>query len=420
MLRDYIQLPLPVRILCFGSFVNRAGSFVMVFLAIYASEQLGYGVTYATACIGVLGLGSMAGSLLGGYLADRVGRRPVMLIALFGGAVILLGLGLVTNQWLFMFLVGTFALVADLYRPAASAMIADVVSIDRRPHAFALMYISVNLGFAIAPPVGGFLARLSFESLFWIDAATMMAYGLVILFLIEESAPSGKLMEESGHRDQIAIVSAARRICQDRTFVMFCIPTLLMAFVFVQAMSTLPIYVRQCGYNNIQFGLLMSVNGTLIVLLQLPLTHRLARFNAMSIVAFGGLLIAFGFGLTSLGSSFALIASSIVVWTLGEITQAPFNQAIVTDLAPSSLRGKYLGVFNLCFALALAVGAPLGGVVLHRYGAVVLWQGACLVALIAVVLYVAIHRAVTLRMHSGKSLSPESGAVALETVSNCA
>ena len=102
MLRDYVQLPLPVRILCLGSLINRAGSFVLIFLAIYASEQLGFGVPFATACIGVLGLGSMAGSMLGGHLADRFGRRGVMLFALFGGALLLLLLGNVTNRWLFM------------------------------------------------------------------------------------------------------------------------------------------------------------------------------------------------------------------------------------------------------------------------------------------------------------------------------
>ncbi|WP_372896869.1 MFS transporter, partial [Stieleria sp.] len=187
MFRDYLQLPLPVRILCLGSLINRAGSFVLVFLSIYASEQLGFGVPFATACIGVLGLGSMAGSLLGGHLADKVGRRGVMLLALFGGAAILLLLSTVTNRWLFMLSVGVFALVADLYRPAAAAMIADLVSIDRRPHAFALMYISVNLGFAIAPPIGGLLAGYSFEWLFWIDAASMIAYGGIIALTIEET-----------------------------------------------------------------------------------------------------------------------------------------------------------------------------------------------------------------------------------------
>lgn len=98
MIRDYLQLPLPVRILCVGSLVNRAGSFVLVFLTIYASEQLQYGVPFATACIGVLGFGSMAGSLAGGFLADRLGRRRVMLCSLFGAASLLLLIGVKVTE----------------------------------------------------------------------------------------------------------------------------------------------------------------------------------------------------------------------------------------------------------------------------------------------------------------------------------
>lgn len=399
MLRDYVRLPLPVRILCLGSLINRAGSFVLVFLAIYASEQLGFGVPFATACIGVLGLGSMVGSLIGGHLADKVGRRSVMLFALFGGAAILLALSTITNRWLFMAAVGLFALVSDLYRPAASAMIADLVSLERRPHAFALMYISINLGFAIAPPIGGLLAGYSFEWLFWIDAATMIAYGLIILFSIRETVHRGVTADsESGPVTQTSWIAALRQITLDVPFVLFCLSTLLIALVFVQGLSTLPIYIRQSGYSNLQFGLLMSINGILIFVLQLPITHWLSRFNAMTIVLIGGILISIGFGLTAFGGGLLFVGACIAIWTLGEILQAPFKQSIVSDMAPEELRGSYLGAFTMCYASALTIGAPLGGEVLHRLGPAPLWIGTFLVATLAVGVYSLIHPTVTRRV----------------------
>ena len=101
MLRDYIELPLSVRVLCLGSLINRAGSFVMIFLTIYASEEMGYGVGFAAACMGVFGFGSMLGSILGGHLADQIGRRTVMLIALIGGAAGLLLISSMENRWAF-------------------------------------------------------------------------------------------------------------------------------------------------------------------------------------------------------------------------------------------------------------------------------------------------------------------------------
>lgn len=411
MLRDYFELPLAVRILCLGSLINRAGSFVLVFLAIYASEQLGFGVTFATACIGVLGLGSMAGSLIGGHLADKLGRRGVMLFALFGGAALLVLLSTVTNRWAFMASVGIFAMISDLYRPAASAMIADLVAIDRRAHAFALMYISINLGFAIAPPIGGLLAAYSFEWLFWIDAATMIAYGLIIVFSIQETHrpeiaadQESELAENRGLSGE-PLRDVLGRVAKDIPFLLFCLSTLLIALVFVQGLSTLPIYIRQMGYSNVQFGLLMSINGALIFVFQLPITHWLSRFNAMTIVAVGGVLISIGFGLTALGSGIVFIGSCIAIWTLGEILQAPFKQSIVTDMAPEDLRGIYLGMFTMCYASALTIGAPIGGEVLHRLGPTLLWLGTFLTAMVAVTVYLLIHTTVTRRVAVNANVS---------------
>ncbi|OYP36379.1 MDR family MFS transporter [Rhodopirellula sp. MGV] len=404
MLGDYFRLPLPVRILCFGSFVNRAGSFAVIFLSIYASEQLGFGVSFATLCIGMLGIGAMAGALLGGFLSDRIGRLPVMLLALFGGGVLLLLLGSMTQKLPFALCVCAFALVSDLYRPAASALIADLTPIDRRTHSFALMYISVNLGFAIAPPLGGILAGYSFKLLFWLDAITMCAYGLIIWFWISE-APVRDRVSESEPTESIVVQRGNVResigiIMNDATFLMFCMSTLLIELVFVQAFSTLPLYIRQVGFSNLEFGLLMSINGVLIVLLQLPLTHWFTRYNAMSIVTLGAVLISLGFGVTGLGGSFVLIGISISVWTLGEILQAPTKQSIISKLAPEHCRGAYMGLSTTCYALALAVGAPLGGEVLQRLGPTTLWVASCILSAVAVLIYLAIHPLVTRRVMS--------------------
>ena len=142
MMRHYVDLPRTVYILCAGSFINRAGSFVMLFLTIYVTEQLGAGKAFASYCIGAFGLGSVVASLLGGQLADQFGRRSTLLLALFGGPIALTALSLVSNPWMFMGMLFLFAVIMEMYRPASSAMIGDVTAGDQRPHAFGLMYIS--------------------------------------------------------------------------------------------------------------------------------------------------------------------------------------------------------------------------------------------------------------------------------------
>lgn len=374
-MRPYRQLPAAVHILCIGSFVNRAGSFVMIFMTIYVSQQLGYGVQFAANCFGVFGLGSVISSLAGGQLADRFGRKPIMLLALFGAAITLVMLGFVTNRWAFLSLILLFALMVEMYRPAASAMMGDLVDQQHRPLAFGLMYIAFNLGFAVAAPIGGFLAEYSFQWLFFGDAATTACYGLIILFFIKETLPKP---EADDQKSATPIASATwsdavRHIRGDSTFLLFSLATLLTSLVFMQAFSTLPIYMSQLGLSREKIGWLLSTNGILIVLFQIPVTHMLNRFQRVLVILFGEILLAIGFGLTTFAETAPMFFLTIVVWTMGEVVQAAFKQSVVADLAPDNMRGRYMGVFSLCHAIGLTVGAPVGGRILDHWGASVLW-----------------------------------------------
>ena len=444
VLRNYVDLPRMVYVLCVGSLINRAGSFVMLFLTIYVTEQLGAGKAFASYCIGAFGFGSVVSSLIGGQLADQFGRRATMLLALFGGATALLMLSLVTNPWLFMGVLFLFAVIIEMYRPASAAMIGDLTSGEQRPHAFGLMYIAVNLGFAVAPPIGGFLASYSFTWLFWADALTTAMFGGVVFFLMQETRPilhaaltaveaqnnaaaddqiatavqspagftqlaaaEGLASLESAATDAaepgsavtaegvaakrepaISLVSALRHVAGDWTFLLFCFCNLLTSIVFMQGFATLPLYVTERGFTKLEFGTMICVNGAMIVLLQLPLTHLLNRCNRALVLLAGELFLAVGFGLTVYADSAMFFVGTIVLWTMGEIFQAPYKPTIVSELAPPAMRARYMGVFNLSHALSLMIGAPLGGEILARFGPQVLWPGCFVLLLITMALYV--------------------------------
>ncbi|MEQ9411453.1 MAG: MFS transporter [Fuerstiella sp.] len=431
-IQPYLRLPLPVLILCLGSFINRAGSFAMLFLTIYISEHLHYGVTFAANCFGVFGLGSVISSMAGGHLADHFGRKPVMLVALFGGAVTLILLSVTESRWGILSLMLAFSLTMDMYRPAASAMVGDLVDTLQRPLAFGLMYIAFNLGFAVAAPVGGFLAEYSFRVLFWGDALTTAAYGLMIVFLIRETLPSGehvdsgKAARASGKTagasestsDMRPVVSservgndagehaastrgrpvgigwkyALRHIAGDTTFLLFSLAALLTSIVFMQGFSTLPMHLSRLGFSKQDVGLLLSTNGVLIVVLQIPLTQMLNRFHRVLVILTGELLIAVGFGLTTIATAWPLLFLTVVIWTVGEVVQAAFKQSMVADLAPVEMRGRYMGVFALCHAIGLSAGVPLGGQILQHWGPQVLWPACAGLGLLAAGIYVVIFR----------------------------
>jgi MFS family permease len=422
MLRQYVNLPRSIHILCLGSFINRAGTFVVIFLTLYLKTKLDLGVKFATTTMGLFGVGAIAAALIGGQLADQVGRRTVMLTALFGGAAILVVFSFVTAPWLIVLMVVAFALVAEMYRPAASAMIADLTSPGQRPHAFGLMYVAVNLGFTVGAFVGGIIAKYDFHWLFWGDAFTSAVFGLIILTALRETLPghrtttpppAGSYDEPTtGERPaephlpvdpareveaQAPLLAAARHIITNTTFVVFCFGTFLIALVFMQSLSTFPLYLEDRGFTADNYGSIIALNGLLIVVLQLPLTSLLGRFDRGSVMTVGAICNAIGFGLIGLATTLWQFALTIVVWTVGEIMMAPYGPAIVSDLAPTRLRARYMGVFTMSFSSALVFAAPLGGAVLAhpKLGGRCLWSAAFVVAMIAALLYFSIRRRIT-------------------------
>lgn len=422
MLRTYLNLPRQVHMLCLGTLLNRVGSFVLLFLPIYLTGELKLSPTFATNCLGVFGFGSMVASIVGGQLADQIGRRFVMMLALFGGAVMLFVLSFVREPWQILMSVLAFSLLVEMYRPAASAMLADLVTPKQRPLAFGLMYTSLNLGYTFAAVIGGVVAEYSFHWLFWGDGITTGLYGFVVLLLVRETAAVTSASGGDGGSDssvagdsslqkepaQVPFREATRRILQDGTYLVFLLANLLTGIVFMQGGSTLPLHMKAEGLSNLDYGLLISINGILIVLFQLPAGHVMSRWNAMTMLIIGGTLIAVGFAINAFATTVILFGLSIVIWTAGEIVQAPFNNSVITDTAPPELRARYMGPFSMCFSAALMICAPLWGVIFEEFGPKVLWLSSGGIALIAVVLLVAIHTSVTSRCEANSQTEKKS------------
>ena len=295
----YTHLPASIHVLCVGSFLNRAGSFVVVFLSIYAAEELGHGAKFATWCVGAIGLGSVISSLIGGQLADQWGRRTVMLFALLGGAASLVAMSQLRSAWGFLFSVFVFALIMEMYRPACGAMIGDVASTEQRPYAFGLMYIAINLGFAVSSPIGGLLASRDFQWLFWGDALTTAGFATIVVMFLPETLPrrvrdhtetssipapvmgledysveaadhphpstvgAAQVIDgRAGEHEKVPLAAAVRYILSDGTFLLYCLCNLMTCMVFMQAFSTLPLHLRSLGYSSAEYGLLIALNGS--------------------------------------------------------------------------------------------------------------------------------------------------------------
>jgi len=385
MLRNYVDLPRVVHVLALGTLVNRAGSFVVLYLTIWIRKELDLGVAFAATAMGIFGAGSFLAGLVGGDLADRFGRRPVILASLFGAALLLLALARVASPAAILATIFLLGFVADLYRPAANALVADIVSPLERPAAFALLYVALNLGFAVAAIVASFVVDHGFEWLFWGDALTTACYGVIVWIWVPETLPGGARSVAPVTRREPTTRwttrAAAARILRDRAFLVLCSATFLNLVVFHQAFSTLPLFLDSIGHGEAFYGRLVSINGIVIVFAQLPATAALARWTRrggrrVPLIAFGYLLTAIGFGATGIVDAPVMLALSVLVWTAGEIIYAPLVPALITDLADPSLRARYLGAQAATHSLAIIVGSPLGGVVFAHWGPAALWGGA--------------------------------------------
>ncbi|MCP3102119.1 MFS transporter [Myxococcus sp. K15C18031901] len=375
-------LPRTYWVLWVGTLVNRLGSFVVPFLALYLTRERGFSVEKAGLTVSLYGLGAVIAAPLGGTLADRVGRRLTLAGGLWLGSVGMVCLGFAREPTTIAVAAFSLGVMGEIYRPAVSAAVADVVPPADRPRAFGLLYWVINVGFAVALPLAGFMVRYGYLTLFIADAITTFTYGCCIWLLLPETRPARTEAEGASASDRLGAVSAALTPFRDPVFLAFALPIFGVLLIFYQSQVALPLDLGSRGLTEAQFGTVLSINGLLIVALQ-PFTSQMIRGMRRShALALAAALTGLGFGMHALSDAVPLAMLAVAVWTLGEMAQAPVAPSVVTDLAPVRLRGSYQGAYHMLWGLASTVAPALGGWVLGRAGTGVLWMGCLALGLV--------------------------------------
>ncbi|GAA2425464.1 MFS transporter [Actinomadura vinacea] len=357
-------LPRPFWVLWAGQLLNRLGTMVEPFLGLYLTTVRGLSPVQAGAVMAVLGAGSLAGQLAGGALADRVGRRLTLTAGTVATGAAMLALGYVQGIPAIVATAFVLGLVLDMYRPAAAAMVADLISPADRPRAFGLLFWAVNLGWAVAMVLGGALAGHGFLWLFWIDALSCAAFGILVWRAVPETRP------KSPAEDRAA--GSWTTVLRDRIMVGYVLITTVYTFVLMQGMTTMPLAMKDQGLGPQAYGTAIAANGVLIIAVQPLVGTWLSRRDHSRVLAAGFAVVGIGYGLTAAATDVWGYAGAILVWTLGEIIAASVLQAVVADLSPKHLRGRYSGLYGLSWSGGFLL-APLGGTQLLSAGAPVLW-----------------------------------------------
>ena len=352
-----------------GTFVNRTGLVVLPFLALYMSGPRAFSVAQATAAVSIYGAGAFAGGFVGGWLSDRVGRRPVLLASLGGAALPMAGIPFVASYAAVLALVFAFGVLSEMYRPAVSAAVADLVPEARQPRAYAIVYWAINLGAAVGPALGGLIAERSYTGLFVLEGVSLFAYAAIVLVSVPETRPA---VAEGMVRPGIDL----RPVARDGALAALAVVVLLVGIGFYQLFTSLPLAMEADGLSERYFGFVVTVNGALIVLIGLPVAawvgDRATRWPVPVAVA----LVAIGLAFQIPAHTFGAYAACAIIWTLGEMAFLPVVPTLVSKLAPTDLRGSYQGVYHASWGLAKMLGPALGGLVFAGYGSSALWGGA--------------------------------------------
>ncbi|MFF4104221.1 MDR family MFS transporter [Streptomyces sp. NPDC001903] len=354
--------------------VNWIGGFAGPMLALSLTAGRGYSASYAGLVLSLVGLGGIAGTFLGGALADRIGRRTTMFAAHLWTAASMALLGVSGAAWAVAASALAVGLGATAVRPAMQASLTDLVRPEDRQRAFALNYWALNAGGAIAAVLAGLMVSHGYTLIFLADAAATLLCGILVLAKVPETRPSHPA--RPARPEATAATESGTKpapVHRDGSFMLFVLMTTLFALVFKQGSSTLPVVMTREGHSPEMYSLVSAANGLMVVALQIPLTRLVGgRSRAMVLLA-AGLLLGWGFGLTMLADSVAAFACTVLVWTLGEILQAPAGIAVTADRAPAHRRGRYQGMYGGAWSTAAFLAPAGGGWVLDHWGATALW-----------------------------------------------
>lgn len=372
----FAKLPRTVRWLIAGMCVNNLGNLIGPFLTVVVVSKFGLPATTGAFVVSAFGVGSVVSIIAGGYFTDRFGRRNTLLLSLLGGGALALLLGFVTNIGLFLSVLFLFGFINELYRPAAFALFTDLVPSHDRVMALAVVRVATNIGITTSMFLGGIFLDWNWRYLFWLDGATTVLFGLVVIRLIHDTA------SVPGQKQNVPALRSILSPWTDRMFALFLFGSLIFGAVFMTHLSVIPLTVtRAAGLSNARLGILLGISSFIAVAFELSLTQILNRFLPMAVVTAGAIFAAAGLGGNGLYLNWYWFLLMMVIWTIGEMTTISRLMAFAADRAPADKRGAYLASWQATWRVATVL-SPL--IFLPLYDAVTIKVLSAIIAGVAV------------------------------------
>ena len=376
------------------------GRFVTSFLSMYLVSDMHVSAGVAGTIVSMYGFGGIFGCLYGGALSARFGRPAMIVIGNLGSAAMLVLLAFIGNPWIMAIALLAYGAISSMPTPAVAAYVSDVVPFRKQKRAYSLQTWAANFGFAIGPIIANQLVKISYALMFYAEAAVLVfATILMIVFFKEvglgkrprgEVAPArasqaaesaaGNAVEhavkqtgESQRPQRFSVWRSYRRACADGALMSMVVLMFLYTLAYYQIVSGLPISMTQIGLGTDEYSSLLTINGGLLCLLQIPAIGLFQRMSNTRVLVLGMSITAVGYAFQIGANSWVTFTIATVLWTLGELGTFPIAATTVANIAPKDVRGTYQGLYNLVWSLSNAFSPLVGGWILNAFGSRVLW-----------------------------------------------
>jgi len=369
------------------TFINRAGTMVIPFLSLYLKEDLHFTMSNVGWVMSAFGLGSVAGSWLGGKLTDKIGFYKVMVRSLLSTGVLFIAL-----QFLNSFVgicIGIFLvmLVADTFRPAMFVALSAYSKPENKIRSLTLIRLAINLGFSAGPAIGGLIITgLGYSGLFWIDGITCIIATLVMVKVLHPK--KAKVLDLYKAENPVSAYN-------DRTFLIFLVAMVLFGVVFLQYFSTITIYYKDIHLlSEFQIGLILGINGLLIFIFEMPLIKWLenTKYTKLGLMYFGAILTGLSFLILNFTSWSGVLIIGMVLMTVGEMVAFPFSNAFAVNRAQKGNQGEYMALYSMSFSIAHIFGHNAGLQMTASFGFENTWYVVSSIAAICALILFVINR----------------------------
>lgn len=366
--------------LWFSTFVNWVGRFVVPFMAIYLTQHLGFSAAQTGIMLSIFGVGGVIAAFAGGVLADLIGRRRTIVASHMLSAGTVLLFTIIHDPILMSALLLVLGVVNGSAEPATKALIADLLPTKDLMRGYAANMWALNLGYTLGPLLGSILVEYSYTLIFFANALVTAITAIIIFTRIPSDAEKIRQRRSSGVRE-----ATLSDVFKDRVFMGFVGLSLLFALIYTQCTISLPMIMADQGFSPSSYGLLLSVNGLIMIVLQMPLSDWVARFSRSIVLAISGLVVGIGFGSHMFADVIWIYVAGVLIWTIAEVINMPVATTVAADLAPKEARGRYMGVFTGTWGVASMIAPLAAGYTIEHFGSQALWGGCFILGVLCLI-----------------------------------